>query len=76
MAKQQKQKLHPLIEQIIGLLEANNMNASELADKTGIQPGVLSNLFAGKRPDPRISSLDKLAKAFGYKVVLESNEKK
>lgn len=62
-----------LIENLIKLRKMNNLTQRQLASKTGIKQPIIANLERGKH-SPRLNTLLKILKVYGYKIVLEKED--
>ena len=56
------------IEKLLKLLKERNMTAYRLAKESGVSRGQLSDLINGKKPNPSINTVIKIAKVLGCKV--------
>lgn len=54
-----------------------NLNQRELSEKSGVPQPVISEIESGKKPNPRIGTLHKLARALKCTVddLIENDEK-
>lgn len=63
-------------ELLISIMEDDDKSVRDLAKEAGISPSVIQDLRSGKQTDIRVSNLIKIAKSFGYEVVLQKGEER
>ncbi len=63
-------------ELLISIMEDDDKSVRDLAKEAGISPSVIQDLPSGKQTDIRVSNLIKIAKSFGYEVVLQKGEER
>lgn len=63
-------------ELLISIMEGSNKSIRALAEEAGISPSVIQDLRSGKQTDVKVSNLIKIAKAFGYEVILQKGEER
>ena len=65
-----KGKLLPLIAEIAAEVERKEMSMYAVAKAAGVTATVAARVLAGQRPDPQLSTVEKLATAVGKRIVL------
>jgi len=65
-----KPKLSKLVAEIAAEMKRREMTAYALAKAANIPAATLGRILDGSRPDPRLSSLERLAKALEMKLAL------
>ena len=63
-------------ELLISIMEDDGKSVRDLAKEADISPSVIQDLRSGKQTDIRVSNLIKIAKSFGYEVVLQKGEER
>lgn len=63
-------------ERLISIMEDDDKSVRDLAKEAGISPSVIQDLRSGKQADIRVSNLIKIAKSFGYELVLQRGEER
>ena len=62
-------------ELILSMMDDDNKSIRKLAEEANLSKSVIQDLRSGKQDDIKVSNLIKLAKAFGYEVILKKGEK-
>lgn len=65
-----------LSELIITLMEDNSKSVRGLAEEVGISPTVIQKIRSGEQEDIKLSNLISISHAFGYRLVMESDDKR
>ena len=63
-------------ELMISIMEDDDVSIRKLAKEAEISPSVIQDLRSGKQYDIKVSNLIKIAKAFGYDLILQKGEKR
>ena len=63
-----------LSELLIVMMEQDEKSVRKLATETGMSPTIIQNIRSGKQENLKVSNLVTIARACGYKVVLEKND--
>lgn len=63
-------------ELMISLMEGDDKSVRKLAEEAGLSPSVIQDIRSGKQHDIKVSNLIKIARAFGFAVVLENKGKR
>lgn len=63
-------------ELMVSAMEGDEVSVRNLAEEAGISPSVIQNLRSGKQHDIKVSNLIKIARVFGFEVVLEKGNKR
>ena len=63
-----------LSELLISLMENDEISVRELAKEVGLSPTVIQKIRSGKQENLKISNFVGIARACGYKVILEKND--
>lgn len=63
-------------ELLISIMEDDDKSVRGLAKEANISPSVIQDLRSGKQTDIRVSNLIKIAKSFGYEVVLQKGDER
>ena len=63
-------------ELMISIMEEDDVSVRNLAEKAGISPSVIQNLRSGRQRDIKVSNLLKIAREFGFKVILERGDER
>lgn len=58
-------------ELLISIMEGDGKSVRGLAEEAQISPSVIQELRSGKQHDIKVSNLIKIAKVFGYDLVLQ-----
>lgn len=61
-------------ELLISIMEGDEKSVRDLAKEADISPSVIQDLRSGKQTDIKVSNLIKIAKSFGYELVLQKGE--
>lgn len=63
-------------ELLISVMESDEKSVRGLAKEANLSPSVIQDIRSGKQQDIKVSNLIKIAKAFGYDVVLQKGSEK
>ncbi|HSW71060.1 MAG TPA: helix-turn-helix transcriptional regulator [Gammaproteobacteria bacterium] len=63
-------------ELMISIMEDDQISIRELAKEAGLSPSVIQDLRTGQQHDIKVSNLIKIARAFGYSVILQKGKKR
>ena len=63
-------------ELLISIMEDDDKSVRNLAKEADISPSVIQDLRSGKQTDIRVSNLIKIAKSFGYELVLQKGKER
>lgn len=63
-----KKKITKIAENLKRFKENKHLSQSDLCEKTGLAYHTIAKIEAGATPDPRISTLKKIAKALGVSI--------
>jgi DNA-binding Xre family transcriptional regulator len=63
-------------ELMISIMEEDDVSIRELAKEAGISPSVIQDLRSDKQHDIKVSNLVKIARVFGYEVILQKGKKR
>jgi DNA-binding Xre family transcriptional regulator len=63
-------------ELLISIMEDDEKSVRDLAKEANISPSVIQDLRSGKQNDIKVSNLIKIAKSFGYEVVLQKGNER
>jgi len=75
-AYQQSYKELLFSELIISIMEGDDKSVRQLAKEADLSPSVIQDLRSGKQHDIKVSNLIKIARVFGYDVILEKGKKR
>jgi DNA-binding Xre family transcriptional regulator len=62
-------------ELILSMMDDDDKSIRKLADEAKLSKSVIQDLRSGKQDDIKVSNLIKLAKAFGYEVILKKGDR-
>ena len=65
-----------LSELLIAILENDDLSIEELAPEINLSPSVIQDICSGKQKDLKISNFLQVAKAGGYRLILEKGEER
>ena len=65
-----------LSELFMAMIENDDISIEQLAKEVNISPSLIQNICSGKQKDLKISNFLELAKACGYRLILEKGEER
>lgn len=63
-------------ELMISIMDGDDISIRNLAKEAGIAKSVIQNLRSGKQQDIKVSNLIKIARAFGFVVILQRDNER
>ncbi len=63
-------------ELLIAIMEGDDKSVRVLAKEAKLSPSVIQDIRSGKQQDIKVSNLIKIAKAFGYEVILQKGDER
>lgn len=73
-AYEQSYKTLLFSELLISVMDADDKSVRGLAEEAKLSPSVIQDIRTGKQQDIKVSNLIKIAKAFGYEVILQKGD--
>lgn len=63
-------------ELIVSIMDGDDLSIRDLAKEANISKSVIQNLRSGKQHNIKVSNLIKIARAFGFQLILQKGQEK
>lgn len=66
----------PLLRELVALIDRNPMTQAQITERAGLPQSSISFLATGRRQNPGVLTLERIAAVYGYELILRPRRRR